>query len=277
MEFIRRHRSGSAYLALAVLCVVLLSFSTASAVLRPRELGLSLLATLQAGVYAAGTGVTNTVNSVRELGELRQEHDLLLERVAQYETIEQDVQALRTEIERLNRVLGFSRTLRYENVPARVIGKDPGNLFSTITIDRGTRDGVQRDMAVVAVQEGRQGLVGRVRTAGINSSQIMPLFDGSSFIAARLERSRHEGLVQGGGIGGNFALMRYVNVQARNEIQYGDVVITSGMHSVYPLGIPIGVVDEIQARPYETSLELRLRPLLDFSRLEHVFVVTTAR
>lgn len=273
MEFIRRHRSGTIYAALVLLCTLLLSLSTARAVVRPRELGVSLFATLQAAVQTAGTSVANTVNSVRELGELRQEHDSLLERVAQYETIERDIEALQLEIDRLNEVLGFSQALRYQNIPARVIGKDPGNLFSTITINRGTRDGVRQDMAIVAVQDGRQALVGRVKTAGINSSQVIPIFDASNYVAARLERSRHEGLVRGGGIGTDHALMSYVDAQARNEIQYADLVITSGMASIYPPGIPIGVVEAIQARPYETSLELRIQPTVDFSRLEHVFVV----
>ncbi|TVQ39814.1 MAG: rod shape-determining protein MreC [Spirochaetaceae bacterium] len=273
MEFVRRHKSGTAYAALTLVCTVLLSFSNSSAVIRPHELGVSLVATLQSALHAVGSSVTNTVNSVRELGELRRDYDLLLERVAHYETIEQDVHALQVEIDRLNQVLGFSENLRYRNVPARVVGKDPGNLFSTITINRGTRDGVRQKMAVVAVQEGRQGLVGRVQTAGRNSSQVVPIFDGSNFVAARFERSRHEGLVQGAGIGSNYVLMRYVDTQARNEIQYGDVVITSGMASVYPAGIPIGVIEAIQARPYETSLELLVQPMVDFSRLEHVFVV----
>lgn len=275
MELIRRHRNASVFVLLLLLSVGMLSFSTSEVVLRPQQLGSSLVATVQSAVHGARTGVTNTVNSVRELGRLREEHDLLLERVAQYETIEQDVQALRDEIDRLNEVIGFSQTLRFENVPARIIGKDPGNHFATITINRGTRHGVGNNMAVIAVQDGRQGLVGRIQEAGPFSSQIMPIFDASSFVAARLERSRYEGLVQGGGIGSELTVMRYVNSQARNEIRYGDIVITSGMNSIYPPGIPIGVVESVQARPYETSLELGMRSLVDFGRLEHVFVVGT--
>ncbi|TVR03807.1 MAG: rod shape-determining protein MreC [Spirochaetaceae bacterium] len=273
MEFVRNHRSGVTFAALSLLCVITLSFSTTQAVLRPRELGISLFSTVQTAILSVADGVTNTVNSVRELGELRREHDALLDRLANYQTIEQDVVALRGEIDRLNRVLGYSERLQYENLPARVIGKDPGNLFATITINRGRRDGVRENMAVVAVRDGRQGLVGRVRTVSSSSAQVMPLFDASHFAAARLERSRHEGLVQGGGLGSDFAVMRYVQAQARNEIQYGDLVITSGMASVYPPGIPIGTVETIQAQPYDTTVELRLQPLVDFSRIEHVFVV----
>lgn len=275
MEFVRRHRNASTFALLLILCIVMLSFSTTDALLRPQQLGSSLLATMQGAVHGMRTGVTNTVASVRELGRLREEYELLLERVAQYETIEQDVQALQHEIDRLNEVIGFSQTLRFENIPARIIGKDPGNHFATITINRGSRHGVAENMAVVAVRDGRQGLIGRVQEAGPLSSQIIPIFDASSYVAARLERSRYEGLVQGGGIGSDLTVMRYVNAQARNDIRYGDIVITSGMNSIYPPGIPIGVIEAVQALPYETSLELRMRSLVDFSRLEHVFVVVT--
>jgi rod shape-determining protein MreC len=275
VDFIRQHKSGTTFAVLVILCVVFLSFSTSTAVIRPKELGVSLFSTIQAAAHAVGSGVTNTINSVRELGELRREHELLLDRLAQYATIEEDVVSLRTEIDRLNRVLDYSESLQYDNLPARVIGKDPGNLFATITINRGSRHNVTPNMPVIAVQDGRQGLVGRVRTVAAGSSQVVPIFDASHFVAARLERSRHEGLVQGAGIGTGSTVMRYVQSQARNEIRYGDLIITSGMASIYPPGIPIGTVETILSQPYETTLELRMSPLVDFSRLEHVFVVRT--
>jgi rod shape-determining protein MreC len=67
--------------------------------------------------------------------------------------------------------------------------------------------------------------------------------------------------------------MRYVSDQARTEIGYGDLVITSGMSSVYPKGIHIGTVVSVEAQPYDTSLELKLDPIVDFERLEYVFVI----
>jgi rod shape-determining protein MreC len=67
--------------------------------------------------------------------------------------------------------------------------------------------------------------------------------------------------------------MRFVAATARSAVGYGDVVVTSGMSSLYPRGLVIGTVLEVQARPYESSLELLVEPAVDFGRLEYVFVV----
>ena len=70
--------------------------------------------------------------------------------------------------------------------------------------------------------------------------------------------------------------MFYVAKAARTDIMVNDAVITSGMRSIFPEGIRIGTVETIQGRPYETSLSIGLRPAVDFSRLEYVFVLTGA-
>jgi rod shape-determining protein MreC len=89
-------------------------------------------------------------------------------------------------------------------------------------------------------------------------------------------KSRYEGLVSGAGDGTSL-VMRYVDDRARASIRFGDVVITSGMNSIYPAGIRIGTVDSIQSKAYETTLELTLNPIIDFERLEYVFVVQEAQ
>lgn len=237
-----------------------------------RVLG-SLIGSVQRGVSGLGGFVGSTVNSVRELGQLRQEHEDLLERLREYEAIERDIQDLEREIQALRETLGFSQELTYENVPARVIARDPGNFFSTITLNRGSRDGVQTGMPVIAVQDGRQGLVGRVKDVTRRTATVKPIFDSSSYVAARLRESRYDGLIQGGGIGSNTVVMRYVPDSARDEIGYGNMIVTSGMSSVYPPEIQVGTVEAVQSRPYETSLEIEITPLINFSRLEYVFVL----
>jgi rod shape-determining protein MreC len=90
-------------------------------------------------------------------------------------------------------------------------------------------------------------------------------------VGARLLTSHYEGLVNGSG--DESVTMKYVKRYARSNIRYGDIVVTSGMKSLYPSGIFIGAVKAIHAREYDTSLELELEPVIDFSRLEYVFVL----
>jgi rod shape-determining protein MreC len=133
---------------------------------------------------------------------------------------------------------------------------------------------MRRDLPVVAVQEGSQGLVGRIQTVGRSSAIVVPLFDSSNYVAARLQESRYEGLVHGTPSRDGTLTMRYVSSQARSSVEYGDTVVTSGMNSIYPRGIRIGRVTSVQAKPYETSLQLTIEPIVEFAKLEYVFVIT---
>jgi len=101
----------------------------------------------------------------------------------------------------------------------------------------------------------------------------MPLYDTSLLVSSRLAVSRYEGIVEGQGDAESALRMRFIPKRARDEINYGDLVVSSGMGGVYPPGLNIGRVNGVSFREYETSMEVSLEPLIDFSRLEYVFVI----
>lgn len=275
-ELLSRHREAITLAVIVVLCLVSLGVSTDSMSLRPKEVGQSFIAVFQQAGAAVGRFFAGTVTSIRELSALREQYDELVTQVREYESVADDIELLQAENQRLRLVLDFEKSLPYESVPARVIGKEPGSFFAGLTINKGRAAGVRRYMPVIANEGGVQGLVGRVEEVGLTTSVVMPIFDRNSYVASRLQRSRHEGLVAGGGSlpvsGGNLTML-YVAKSARSEISVDDVVITSGMRSIFPEGIRIGTVESIQGRPYETSLHISLAPSVDFSRLEYVFVL----
>jgi rod shape-determining protein MreC len=125
---------------------------------------------------------------------------------------------------------------------------------------------------VVAYQQDMEGLVGMVVAVGPGSSEIRPLYDPQCMVSARLYRTRDEGLVNGEGKDSSTVLMRYVKKIAKDSIDYGDLVVTSGLGGLYPKGINIGRIRDIRAQAYETSLELEVQPIIDFDRLEYVFL-----
>ncbi|MFW6338562.1 MAG: rod shape-determining protein MreC [Alkalispirochaetaceae bacterium] len=253
--------------------IILLSVSTSRFVEVPRSLGMSVVSVLQRAVGGVGDAVTNTVRSVGELGRLRGEYEALLDELERYQTLESDIEQLRAENRRLRDVLQFSQNVSVRNLPAEIIGREPGNMFASFTINRGSRDGVTVDTPVIAVQDGAQGLVGRVAQVAPSSAVVAPLFDASTYVAGRLLNSRYEGLIGGGGAGATELTMRYVDPQARNRTAYGDMVVTSGLSSIYPKGIRVGTVVGIQAFAWESSLTLTLDPVVDFGRLEYVFLL----
>lgn len=271
-ERIPPRTAGLLFVVLVVLSLLLMILSTGVAVIRPKQAALRVGTTVQNATHAVGTFFSRTVTSVRELSELRNEYVALLERVRTLEAAETDIEELNNEIARLEQILGFSQDIELQNIPARVVGKDPSSRFASFTINKGSSDGVRENQAVIAVQEGNRGLAGKVHTVSPGRSMVVPIFDPSNHVAARLVKSRYEGLVSGAGDGSTL-VMRYVDDRARASIKFGDGVITSGMNSIYPSGIRIGTVESIQSKAYETTLELTLAPVIDFERLEYVFVV----
>ncbi|MFP4483531.1 MAG: rod shape-determining protein MreC [Spirochaetaceae bacterium] len=274
-ERIPPRTAGLLFVVLVVLSLLLMILSTGVAVIKPKQTALRIGTTVQSATHTVSTFFSRTVTSIRELSELRQEYLALLDRVRSLEAAETDIRQLRDEITRLEEILGFHRDVELENMPARVVGKDPASRFASFVIDKGSRDGVRENQAVIAVQEGNRGLAGKVRSVSATRSMVVPIFDPSNHVAARLLKSRYEGLVSGAGDGSTL-VMRYVDDRARASIQFGDAAITSGMNSVYPAGIRIGTVDSIQSKTYETTLELTLDPVIDFERLEYVFVLRHA-
>lgn len=271
-ELVPPRTAGLLFVVLVVLNLLMMILSTGVAVISPQQAALRIGSAVQSTTHAVGTFFSRTVTSIRELSELRAEYTALLERVRTLEAAETDIEQLRNEIVRLEQVLEFSRDSELQNLPAQVIGKDPSSRFAGFVINRGSRDGVQENQAVIAVQDGQRGLAGRTRTVSPNRSMVIPVFDPANHVAARLLRSRYEGLVSGEGDGTSL-IMRYVDDRARESIGFGDEVVTSGMNSIYPGGIPIGTVETIQSKAYETTVELTLQPVINFERLEYVFVI----
>lgn len=271
--FVSKHRTGTSLATLLVLSVLLLAFSGGNVSFRPKAIGLAIFSVFENASTQTGSFFSRTVTSISELKKLQTKYNALRDQLSRYETVERDIVELRQENRMLRQQLGFSESVAYGHIPAEVIGKDPGNLFSSIVIDKGSRAGVRKDMPVVAFQNGFQGLVGKILVVSPNSSIVQPIVDPNCYVAARLQTTRYEGLVSGTGSASDQVIMNYVQKRARDEIKYGDLVITSGMSSIYPKGIYVGRVRSIVAKEWETSLELTLQPVVDFARLEYVFVL----
>lgn len=260
---------------LIVLGLATASLSTGSVSLRPDRMVFSMVSGIQHVVALIGQGVTATFQSVGELRELRRDYETLLSELEEYRNLEGRLQQLEQENTRLREQLGFAAQTAYPLLAARVIAREGSQYFSSFTINRGRRHGIVPGQTVIAFAEGREGLVGVVETVSGGTSLVVPVFSAGSYIAVRLDRSRHEGLIQGSGDRYEPLTMSYVPRDARDEIRYEDLVVTSGLNSIFPEGLPVGRVTRVDALSFEPSLELLVQSIVDFSRLEYVFVVSS--
>jgi len=252
---------------------IFLAFSSGGFVVNFRDIGFSLMSGAQRGVYSISSFISGTATAIGELSELKQKYQDLSKRLEDYELIQRSNADIRVENEHLKELLGFSESVTAKNIPAEIIGRDPNNLYSGITINRGARHGIKKNMPVISFQGSNTGLVGKVIQVGRNTSLVMPIYDYQCFISARLESSRYDGLVNGQGDSDSPLVMKYVKKRARDEIHIGDKVVTSGENNNFPKNVPIGFVSKITSIDFETSLELAIDPVIDFSKLENVFVL----
>lgn len=171
---------------------------------------------------------------------------------------------LRQENENLRFMLDFKKRLPYESLPAEVIGLDYTANRRIIFLDRGSEGKVFENMVCL----NSDGLIGKVIEAGNNISKVICLNDPNSRIPAKLENTQEQGLVYGT-IRGDFLQMRYLSRDTKAEV--GNLVVTSGLGSIYPRGIRIGKISEVKTEGfYKTAI---VAPAVDFLRLEEVLLI----
>jgi len=271
--FFSRHRKGATLAVFVLVSFICLLVSTKTFVVRPKEVGMSVGAFFQKGFTGLFQWFGDTAGSIRQLRAAREELQAANTRLEQFDQETREVLELRRQNAALKEQLDFAQTLPPERIAAEVIARDSDNLFSTITINKGSRQGVQRGMPVVAWQGDIEGLVGKVVAVGPGASEVLPLYDPQCIVSARVDTTRDEGLVTGQGKDRGTLVMNYVKKIAKDKISYGDLVVTSGLGGLYPKGINIGRIRDITAPSYETSLVLQVQPIIDFDRLEYLFLI----
>ncbi|GMO49499.1 MAG: rod shape-determining protein MreC [Termitinemataceae bacterium] len=261
------------FISLVIVSFSLLLFSTRSFILNIRDTGLSAFSGIRGGIYSVSSFFSHTILSISELSQLRTQYAELQDRLVRYDQLEKTVSQIRQENVRLKNQLGYTQEIAWHHIPAEITGRDPDNVFSAFVINKGKVHGVEKDMAVIAFQDGKQALVGKVVQSAQVEALVMPLYDDHAFVSSRLDASRYEGIVEGQGSMGMPLRMRSISKRAMNEFSEGDLVVTSGLGGVYPPGIIIGRVQNILLEEYKTSLELDLECTINFSKLEYVFVI----
>jgi rod shape-determining protein MreC len=193
----------------------------------------------------------------RENEALRVENDSLKLAISQ-------LQSRAAEADRLAALLSFRQA--HAAVPmlgARVIAVSAGTASRTIEVDRGERDGVIRNMAVITPD----GAVGKVIAVYRDTSQVLLLTDKEGGAGAMLVNSRTQGPV--GGTGEPTMVMKYVATE--QEVQVGELIVTSGMDKIFPRDIPVGTV--IEVKPGNPFKQIRVQPAAKLDRLEAVIVL----
>ena len=217
-------------------------------------------------------GVKDFFTSIKNNRHLREELKETKRTLEKYERIIYEYEEIKRENERLRKLIGIQSRFDYETVIAEIIAKSPQNFYKTIIINRGRNSGIEKYMPVIAYQNNRQCLVGKIIDVQRYSARVQPIIDQLSYTGAMLKRSRYSGLLVGQSPISNYCLLQYIDKRA--SISYGDEVVTSGMGGVYPKGILIGRVVSVSKKRYGIFQEALVAPEVDFGKLEEVYVIT---
>lgn len=175
------------------------------------------------------------------------------------------------ENRRLRKLMGLRESLPGDVVSAQVIAKDVTEFFRVIrlTLDRGGHD-IRIDMPVVTLG----GVVGTVQRVAGSSVDVKMVVDPNSAVDVVSERTGARGIIRGTGDLTKY-LLRVEYAERTDEVDVGDLVVTSGMGRRFPKGVPVARVTRVVRRDFGIYQEVEAMPTVDFSRLEEVLILTT--
>jgi rod shape-determining protein MreC len=275
---VRRRRAALALLVgLSIALLTVYFGESASGGLHAIQRGfLEAMAPLQEGASRALKPARDLVGFVgdafdakSENKKLRSEVEQLRSRLATAETDARDAEQLRS-IVRLNRSSGFPEG--YEQVAARVIARSPTVWYSTVTIDKGSDQGVRVDQPVVT----GDGLAGRVSDVAADAARVTLITDHTSGVSAQVVPDGANGLVKA--TVGNPSDLILDFVQKGRRVAKGATVVTSGwrssrLESLFPRGIPIGRVRKVDSEERELYQRVHVQPFADLRQLDVVEVL----
>ena len=203
-----------------------------------------------------------------DINNLKDENEALKKQNEELNKLSSELEIIKAENETLREYANLTdQYTKYTTVPAYIIDRDPSNLSSTIVINAGKREGVQKNMPVVCAE----GVVGYVISATQNTAKVQPIIDASSSTSAIMSISRDNIIVKGET--GEKSRLKATYISSDADLILEDDVETSGLGGIYPKGLKIGTLTEIVEAPNITEKYAIIEPAVDFSKLETVLVI----
>lgn len=227
---------------------------------------------MQKGLNNIGTSLTARVNDFKTIRDVMAENELLQQRVDELLTENSTLKLEQYELDNLRELYELDQKYpSYEKTGARVIAKDAGNWFDTFVIDKGSKDGIEVNMNVIA----GGGLVGIVTSVGKTSATVTTIINDTSNISGMMISTSDYCVIRG-----NLQTMTEDKVitfdtlkDADDKVTEGEQVVTSNISDKYLEGILIGYVTSIVTDSNNLTKSGTITPVVDFEHLEEVLVI----
>lgn len=203
-----------------------------------------------------------------DIKNLKAENEKLQEQIKELNKLSSELSIIKAENKTLREYANLSdQYTKYTTIPAYIIDRDLSNLSTTIVINVGKREGVDKNMAVVC----SEGVVGYVISSTETTSKIQPIIDPSSSTSSIMSISRDNMIVKGEL--GDEGSLKGTYISADANLVIGDEVETSGLGGIYPKGLKIGTLTQIIETSNITERYAIIEPSVDFSKIETVLVI----
>ncbi|HEX8295580.1 MAG TPA: rod shape-determining protein MreC [Chthoniobacteraceae bacterium] len=209
---------------------------------------------------------------LKTLEQLEEENKLLSVANKELSATNQTLRGLEAENNRLRKALGYNERAVFKLVPARIIAREDATWYNSVTIDRGSAEGLKDDMPVLT----EEGLVGKTSVVTEHSAKVLLLADETCRVSAKIEGSPEKGIVKGERTtSGSMPQLSLNFLTKQANLQPGQKVFTSGLGGVFPGDVLIGAVREFKKR--ELDGYATIVPAVDLTTIEDVFVVVSTR
>lgn len=264
-------------LILTVFCFIMMTITfTTDFVAGPlNSVASFIVIPFQKGVSTVGTWLFDRSGELTQLKDVLKENKELKERIDELTTEVNSLQQDKYELANLRELYNLDNQYAdYEKIGARVISKDSGNWFHSFVIDKGSDDGVEVDMNIIA----GSGLVGRVTEVGSNYAKVISIIDDKSNVSAMVLSTSDRLIVSGDLELLNDGFIRFSQlIDDEHKVKEGDKIVTSHISDKYLPGILIGYINKINMDENNLTSSGLLIPAVDFSHMDEVLVILTKK
>jgi rod shape-determining protein MreC len=217
--------------------------------------------------HAVGYGMHHGWSDYIDLRHVRQQNQDLQQQLTRMRIEQAAIAEDALQGRRLQAMLGFRERYVGSTVAAQVIGTSGSDQSRVFTIDKGSRDGLKPDMAVIT----QDGIVGKIRDVDPTTAHVLEINDQTSGAGVILASTRIRAILRGTITG----RVQIGNLTADSRIKPGEQVLTSGGDQVYPRGLPVGTIENIAPDPdHQPYTAILVRPAVNLDRVEEVLIIT---
>lgn len=254
------------------LCIsaILLTFTQVVSVSPLREAASRVIVPFQNGINQVGTWMSGKLEGFQDVEELAAQNKELEQRVAELTDENTRLAQNQEELARLQELYQLDQSYsEYDKVAAQVISKDPGNWYDTFVINKGSADGIEKDMNVIA----GGGLVGLVAEVETNCATVRSIIDDSSSVSGMTASTSDTCIVSGDLRLMDEGKLAFSQMSTENAVAVGEQIVTSNISDKYLRGILIGYVSEVTEDSNHLTNTGYITPAVDFKHIQEVLVI----